>query len=250
MPRYKLTIEYDGSNLSGWQRQEDRPTVQEHLETAFELFTQEPVQVHGAGRTDAGVHALGQVAHVDLPKAYTPFRVSEAMNHFLRDNDTGVCILKAEEVSDNFHARFSATHRRYLYRILNRRAFPALEADRVWWISQQLDVAPMREAAKLLIGHHDFTSFRDSECQAKSPEKTLDRLDIETDGEEILFHVESRSFLHHQVRIIVGTLSIVGSGRWTVEQVQEALDARHRAAAGPTAPACGLYLAEVGYGSD
>lgn len=260
MPRYKLTIEYDGTHYAGWQKQPDRLSVQQALEDAAFKFCGERVELVGAGRTDAGVHATAQVAHVDLPKAYDPFRVLNGINFYLFDpegkmeNDeeaappiNRVSVLKAEEVSDEFHARFSATRRYYRYHVINRRPRLAIEAGRAWRVVEPLDINAMREAAGYLLGQHDFTSFRDSKCQAKSPIKTLDRLDIRQDGENIFFTTDARSFLHHQVRIMVGTLTMVGKGKWKAVDVRAALEAKDRAAAGPTAPPDGLYLVQVDY---
>lgn len=267
--RYKLTLEYDGTGLLGWQRQLDGPSAQEYLETAIACFTgSEKVQAdeHGrvynpflifgkeplitvqcAGRTDAGVHALAQVAHFDLNRDVDCFRLQEGLNAHLRTNDVAMCVLKAEKVSDDFNARFSAVGRGYLYRIVNRRAFPALERNRVWWVPYPLDVDLMRQGAQYLLGQHDFTSFRAAACQAKSPIKTLDRLDIVRDGDEIRFIVEARSFLHHQVRNMVGTLKMVGNRQICPEDVKKILEARDRTQSGPNAPACGLYLNKVEY---
>ena len=267
--RYKLTLEYDGTGLLGWQRQLDGPSAQEYLETAIACFTgsekvqadecgrvynpflifgKEPlITVQCAGRTDAGVHALAQVAHFDLNRDIDCFRLQEGLNAHLRANDIAMCVLKAEKVSDDFNARFSAVGRGYLYRIVNRRAFPALERNRVWWVPYPLDVDLMRQGAQYLLGQHDFTSFRAAACQAKSPIKTLDRLDIVRDDDEIRFIVEARSFLHHQVRNMVGTLKMVGNRQIRPEEVKRILEARDRTRSGPNAPACGLYLNKVEY---
>lgn len=245
MPRYKLTLEYDGAGLAGFQRQKGQPTVQEHLEDAIENFCGERVEVFCAGRTDAGVHARGQVVHADLPREDDLFKVQRGISQLLFP--LPIVVTHAEKVSEEFHARFSATGRRYLYRIINRSARLGLDAGRAWQVPEPLDVSAMRRAAKLLLGTHDFTSFRDSQCQAKSPLKTLDRLEIEQEGEEILVHAAARSFLHHQVRIMVGTLRLVGNGKWTEKDIERALGAKDRSAAGPTAPPDGLYLMEVMY---
>ena len=245
MPRYKLTLEYDGTGLVGWQRQTNGLSVQEILETACGRLTGTSVLVQGAGRTDAGVHATGQIAHVDLPRPYEPARIRGALNFHVRPH--AVSVLEVEAVPDAFHARVSATRRRYLYRILNRRAPPALERNHVWFVAVALDADAMAEGARHLVGHHDFTSFRASECQAPSPVKTLDLLEVERVGEEIRIITAARSFLHHQVRNMVGTLKLVGSGQWQPDDVATALAARARAAAGPTAPPEGLCLTEVGY---
>ncbi|HWG80078.1 MAG TPA: tRNA pseudouridine(38-40) synthase TruA [Stellaceae bacterium] len=245
MPRYKLTVEYDGSGLVGWQRQANGLSVQEVLETAVERFCGAAVTVHGAGRTDAGVHALAQTAHLDLLRAAEPEIIRSALNHHVKP--AAVSVLAVEEVPDSFDARRSARGRVYRYRILNRRPPPVLERGRVWHVGPQLNEEAMWEAAQLLVGKHDFTSFRDTMCQAKSPVKTLDRLDVARTGDEIVIEARARSFLHHQVRNMVGTLKLVGAGKWRAARVAEALDARDRRAGGPTAPAEGLYLVEVIY---
>lgn len=245
MPRYKLTIEYDGAGFVGWQRQADGLGVQEVVETAIAAFSGESVTVHGAGRTDAGVHALGQVAHIDLVREWPAGRVRDALNAYLKLR--AVSVLEVAIVEADFHARFSATERRYEYRILNRRAPPAIDQGRVWWMPRPLDAAAMASAAEVLVGHHDFTSFRATGCQAKSPEKTLDELTVSRIGDDILIRARARSFLHHQVRNIAGTLSLVGEGKWDADGVRAALAARDRRAGGPTAPAAGLYLLAIGY---
>lgn len=296
--RYKLTIEYDGTNLLGWQEQQDGPSVQDYLQKSLSCFTpaltdeypqvsnaalddndfseahdgasterrpaayidvreetgtgkrlQVPnkIVVYGAGRTDAGVHALTQVAHFDLKEDMEDWKLREAMNARLKDMKAPVCVISVEKVGQDFHARFSAKGRGYLYRILNRRAPAIIEKNRVWWVPVPLDVEKMRQGAKYLLGHHDFSSFRAAACQAKSPIKTLDKLDIEVFGEEIRFIVEARSFLHHQVRNMVGTLKMVGDGHLQPDDVKRILEAKDRKAAGPTAPACGLYLSKVVY---
>lgn len=315
MPRYKITIEYDGTNLLGWQKQLDGPSAQEFLENAIFSFAgkseskigAEPISNHhlstgevpqvplsgnktffkeentvssterrsaaymdirehsstgevpqiplkkgfievcGAGRTDAGVHALGQVAHFDLKKTWDLYRLREALNAKLRDDRAPVSVLNVEIVPDSFHARFSAKGRGYIYRILNRPSPTVLEKDRVWWVAFPLDIEKMRQGAEYLLGHHDFSSFRAAACQALSPLKTLDRLDISNQGDEIVFTVEARSFLHHQVRNIVGTLKMIGGGYWPPEKIKDILAAKDRKAAGPTAPAGGLYLNKVMY---
>ena len=248
MTRYKITIEYDGGGFVGWQRQDNGPSVQAALEEAVFRFCGERVLVEGAGRTDAGVHALGQVAHLDLEKDTTADTVMKAVNFHLKP--APVAVLSAEAVSDDFHARFSAIRRSYLYRIVNRRAPLALERGHAWFVPQPLDAGAMHAAAQVLVGHHDFTSFRASECQAKSPVKTLDLLRVDRLGELIEIRAEARSFLHHQVRNFVGSLKLVGDGKWSAQDLKAALEARDRAAAGPTAPAAGLYLTAVGYPSD
>lgn len=245
MPRYKLTIEYDGRAFVGWQRQDNGLGVQQVVEEALTAFSGESATVHCAGRTDAGVHAFGQVAHLDLVRDWPPDRVRDALNAQVRPH--AVSVLAAEIVPDDFHARFSATERRYEYRILNRRAPPALWRGAVWWLPTPLDCAAMNAAAEILLGRHDFTSFRATGCQAKSPVKTLDELAVRRQGETIAVTARARSFLHHQVRNMVGTLAWVGAGKWTADGVARALEARDRSAAGPTAPAEGLYLVGVGY---
>ncbi len=245
MPRYKLTIEYDGTGFVGWQRQDNGPSVQAAVEEAVARFAGEAAHVQAAGRTDAGVHALGQVAHVDLARDWEADVVRDALNHHLRP--APVVIRAAARAADDFHARFSATGRVYLYRIVNRRAPLALERGRAWWVPRPLDAGAMAAAARRLVGRHDFTSFRAAECQAKSPVKTLDALEVARAGETITITARARSFLHRQVRNMVGTLKLVGEGRWSEEDVAAALAARDRAAAGPTAPPEGLYLVSVSY---
>ena len=245
MPRYKLTLEYDGAPFRGWQRQSDGDSVQQALEDAVRGFCGEDVQVVGAGRTDAGVHATGQVAHLDLARAVTPETLRNALNHHLRPRP--IAVLAAALVDDDFHARFSAAARHYVYRIVNRRAPLTLEARRAWQVPAPLDAEVMHEAAQRLVGQHDFTSFRSALCQAKSPVKTLDRLTIRRLGDQVEITALARSFLHHQVRNMVGTLKLIGEGRFPVSHVEAVLAARDRAAAGPTAPACGLYLMRVDY---
>ena len=248
MPRFQLTLEYDGGPFLGWQRlPEGQASVQGALEAAVLALTGAKAQVLGAGRTDSGVHALGQVAHVDLAKDFRPDRLRDALNAHLRP--APICVLQASAVSPQFHARFDAIRRVYWYRILNRRAPPALEAGRVWQIMRPLEAGPMAEAAQSLIGHHDFTTFRDAHCQARSPLRTLERLEIQRAGEEVQIWCAARSFLHRQVRSMVGTLVEVGLGRMPVQAVSDALAARDRACCGPVAPACGLYLARVEYPS-
>ncbi|PKU26203.1 tRNA pseudouridine(38-40) synthase TruA [Telmatospirillum siberiense] len=247
MPRYKLTVEYDGTGLVGWQRQDNGLSVQAILETAVFRLSGTEVGVAGAGRTDAGVHATGQVAHIDLVKAFHPDRVRDGLNFWLRGEDAPVSVVAAEVVPDDFHARFSAIGRRYLYRIVDRRPPPVLDLHRVMWVHRRLDVDAMHLAAQNLVGHHDFTSFRASECQSATPVKTLDRLDVLRVGEEIHVVAWARSFLHHQVRNMVGTLRLVGEGKWGGEDVVRILAARDRAKAGPTAAPQGLYLTDVIY---
>lgn len=245
MPRYRLLIEYDGADFVGWQRQDNGNAVQAVLEEAAFRLCGDECLVQGAGRTDSGVHATGQVAHVDLPKDFDADTVRDALNHHVRPHP--IAVLSVAKVNDDFHARFSATKRAYLYRILNRRPPPVLDRGRVWWVAQPLDAMAMHEAARALIGRHDFTTFRATACQAQSPIRTLDRLDVMRAGEEVHVIVEARSFLHHQVRNIVGTLVLVGQGKWQYRDVADALAAQDRCAAGATAPAAGLYLTYVGY---
>jgi tRNA pseudouridine38-40 synthase len=245
MPRYKLTIEYDGTPYVGWQIQDNGPTIQGALADAIAAFTGERVIVHGAGRTDAGVHALGQVAHIDLTRDWDTNNVRDAVNFHLRPQP--IAVLMAEQVADDFEARFSATRRHYLYRISNRRADLALEQNRVWRVPRPLDTVAMHGAAQRLIGKHDFTTFRSTECQAASPVKTLDRLDVTRDGDDVRVTASARSFLQHQVRSMVGSLTHVGEGKWSADHLAAALAARDRTACGQVAPPHGLYLVKVEY---
>ena len=252
MPRYALKIEYDGGPFSGWQAQADRPSVQEAVEKALANLDQgfaDGARIAAAGRTDAGVHATGQVAHADLLRDWDPFRLSEALNFHLKP--APVAILAAAAVEDDFHARFSALERRYTFRLISRRAPVTHERGRVWQVTQDLDADAMRQGAAFLIGTHDFTTFRSSICQAQSPVKSLDRIEIDEreipHGREYLFHLQARSFLHNQVRSIVGSLERVGAGSWSPQQIGEALAARERAACGPVCPPHGLYLPGVRY---
>ena len=245
MSRYKLTIEYDGRPFVGWQIQDNGPSVQGVLADAFEAFCGEKVSIHGAGRTDAGVHALGQVGHVDLAKEWHEDTVRDAVNAHLRPHP--VAIVDTERVDDSFDARFSAIRRHYLYRIVNRRADLALDRGRAWRIAKPLDIRAMQVAAQRLVGRHDFTTFRNVECQAKSPVKTLDQLDVKRTADDIQVVASARSFLHSQVRSMVGTLALVGEGKWTADDVSIALAKRDRAACAPVAPPDGLYLARVDY---
>jgi tRNA pseudouridine38-40 synthase len=246
MPRYRVTLEYDGTPFVGWQVQADGASVQGELIKAIARFSGEQVRVRGAGRTDAGVHALGQVAHFELTRTWETFTVREALNFHLKPRP--IVVLDCAVVGEDFDARFSATGRHYLYRILNRPARPAIDRNRVWWLPIPLDGAVMREAAQILVGRHDFTTFRAAGCQAKSPLRTLDRLEVTTAGEEIRIAASARSFLHSQVRSMVGSLKLVGEGKWSAGDLKRALDARDRTACGPVAPAAGLYLVRVGYG--
>ncbi|MBR1825920.1 MAG: tRNA pseudouridine(38-40) synthase TruA [Alphaproteobacteria bacterium] len=245
--RYKITVEYDGTNLVGWQKQKDGASVQEFLENAIVGFSHQTTEVFAAGRTDAGVHALGQVAHFDLELDLSEYKMQESLNALLRELQAPVSVIKTEKVDDDFHARFSAKGRGYIYRILNRRGASPLLLNRVWHVTYPLNVEKMRLGAQYLLGHHDFSSFRGSGCQAKSPLKTLDRLDIERTGDEIVFTVEARSFIYHQVRNMVGTLMQVGCGKLKPEDVKRILEACDRTKAGISAPAYGLYLNKVMY---
>ena len=245
MPRYKLTIEYDGTPFVGWQVQDNGASVQGVLTDAIAAFTGERVTVAGAGRTDAGVHALGQVAHVDLAKDWDGDTVRDAINFHLRPQP--IAVLTAEQVAENFDARFSATKRHYLYRIVNRRADLALDQNRAWRVPRPLDADAMHAAAQKLVGRHDFTTFRAAECQAKSPVKTLDQLDVKRDGDAVRISATARSFLHHQVRSMVGSLVHVGEGKWSAEDLAAALAARDRNRCGQVAPPQGLYLVRVEY---
>jgi tRNA pseudouridine38-40 synthase len=245
MPRYKLTIEYDGTPYVGWQAQDNGATVQGILADAIASFTGEQVSVHGAGRTDAGVHALGQVAHVELTKDWDDDTVRDAINFHLRPQP--VAVLAAEHVAPDFEARFSAIKRHYLYRIVNRRADLTIDLNRAWRVPRPLDAAAMHDAAQRLVGRHDFTTFRSSECQAKSPVKTLDRLDVGRNGDELRVTASARSFLHHQVRSLIGSLVHVGEGKWSADDLADALAARDRTRCGQVAPPHGLYLVRVEY---
>jgi tRNA pseudouridine38-40 synthase len=245
MPRYKLIIEYDGTAFSGWQMQTNAPSIQERMRNAISAFCGEPFIPRGAGRTDSGVHAHGQVAHVDLTKDWPPETVMKAVNFHLKPEP--IAILSCERADQSFDARMSARARHYHYRIVNRSAPLALHRDRAWRVWPKLDAAAMAEAAQFLIGRHDFTTFRAAECQAKSPVKTLDVLKVEGVGEEISIRASARSFLHHQVRSIVGSLKLVGEGKWTPLDLRAALEACDRRRCGALAPACGLYLVRVDY---
>jgi tRNA pseudouridine38-40 synthase len=243
--RFRLTVEYDGRPFMGWQRQGHGPSVQQAIEEAAEAITGEKAVLHAAGRTDAGVHALAMAAHVDVGKPITPFRLAEGLNARLRP--LPVAVLEARPVADDWHARFSCVGRRYVYRIVNRRAPLALEAGRAWRVPAKLDAEAMHEAAQLLVGSHDFTTFRSAHCQSDSPVKTLDRLDIRRDGDRIDIAAEARSFLHHQVRSMVGCLQLVGRGKWSKADLKAALEAKDRAALGYNAPPDGLYFVEALY---
>jgi tRNA pseudouridine38-40 synthase len=245
VPRYKLIIEYDGGPFVGWQRQDNGASIQGALEDAIFKTTGETVTVTGAGRTDAGVHALGQVAHFDIAKDFTADKIRDALNHYVRPQP--IAVLTAEIAPPEFHARFSATYREYLYRIATRRAPLTLDAGHAWHVVKDLDAARMHEAAQAFIGQHDFTTFRAAECQARSPVKTLDRFDIVRTGEEVRATIAARSFLHHQVRSMIGTLKLVGEGKWQPRDVAAALAAKDRTRCGTVAPPDGLYLVRVDY---
>ncbi len=245
MPRYKLIIEYDGTPFAGWQRQANGRSVQEAIEDAVAGFSGERVTIGGAGRTDAGVHALGQVAHVDLARDWSADTVRKALNSHLKPEP--VAVLAAELAGDEFDARFSAKARHYRYRIINRQPPLTIDAGRAWQVRTPLDAGAMQRAAQRLTGNHDFTTFRNADCQAKGPVKTLDRLIVRRQGEEILIEASARSFLHSQVRSIAGSLRLVGEGRWSADDLSDALAAKDRKACGPVAPAEGLYLVKVEY---
>jgi tRNA pseudouridine38-40 synthase len=245
MPRYRLLIEYDGRPYNGFQAQAEQPSVQASIERAVLAFSGEAVRLAAAGRTDSGVHATGQVAHIDLARDWSAEVVRNALNaHLVREP---ISVLEAEAVSEDWHARFSAIERRYQYRILNRRAPPALDMGRVWHVKAPLDAEAMHVAAQALVGLHDFTTFRDAQCQAKSPVKSIDLAAARRDGDVVLLEFRARSFLHRQVRSMTGTLAEVGLGRWSGVDVAAALEAKDRKACGPVAPADGLYLTGVGY---
>jgi len=244
--RWRLTIEYDGRPFMGWQRQEHGPSVQQRLEEAIHRMTGELATVHAAGRTDAGVHALAMTAHVDIAKTLTEHRLREGLNALVRPEP--IAVLAVEPVADDWHARFSCIGRKYLYRILSRRAPPALDSGRVWHVPLPLDVGAMSEGAAMLVGRHDFTTFRSAQCQSESPVKTLDRLEVGRVGDEVHIHAAARSFLHHQVRSMVGCLALVGRGQWQADDMRKALEARDRTALGFNAPPEGLYFVEALYG--
>lgn len=248
MPRYRFTIEYFGAPFKGWQRQTDLPTVQGAIENALARIDPDAPLCYGSGRTDAGVHASGQVGHADLEKNWDPFRLSEAINFHLRPNP--IAILDCVRAEDDFHSRFDASERRYVYAVRNRRAYLTLEAGRAWRVKQPLDVEAMDRAAKQLIGTYDFSTFRSADCQANSPIKTLDFFDVRREGDAVIFDVRSRSFLHNQVRSMVGSLERVGAGAWPPERIGDALAACDRAACGPVAPPDGLYLTKVIFARD
>ncbi|NRP71887.1 tRNA pseudouridine synthase A [Ensifer psoraleae] len=247
MPRYRLTVEYDGSDYVGWQRQENGPSVQGAIEKAILSLTGETVSVRGAGRTDSGVHAMGQVAHADLTRQWKTHTLRNALNAHLTLAGERVSILDALEAPPEFDARFSALRRHYLYRIISRRSPLALEARRAWWVPKTLDHEAMHEAAQRLVGYHDFTTFRSAHCQATSPLRTLDRLDVTRTGDLIEIRATAQSFLHNQIRSFAGSLKLVGEGKWTPDDLQAALEARNRKACGPVAPPDGLYFMQVDY---
>ena len=245
MTRWRLSVEYDGRPFMGWQRQDHGPSVQQSLEQAIFRMTGELPAVHAAGRTDAGVHALAMGAHVEITKTLTAHRLRDGLNALVRPDP--ISVLTAQEAAGDWHARFSCVGRRYLYRILNRRAPPALDRGRVWHIGVPLDVDAMAQGAAMLVGRHDFTTFRSAHCQSDSPVKTLDRLEVRRVGDEVHIAAAARSFLHHQVRSMVGCLALVGRGQWASDDIRSALDARDRAALGLNAPAEGLYFVEAFY---
>ena len=248
MTRFALTLEYDGGPFMGLQRQDHGPTVQQAVEEGVTAVTGETVTMHSAGRTDSGVHALAMRSHVDIAKAIEPFRLMEALNALLRP--APVAVLACEIVPDDWHARFSCLGRAYEYRIANRRAPLTLEKGKAWHLARELDAEAMHRAAQALVGRHDFTTFRSAHCQAKDPVKTLDRLDVRREGDHVIVEAAARSFLHHQVRSMVGTLALVGQGQWREEQVAEALAAKDRAALGLNAPSEGLYFVRALYSDD
>lgn len=243
--RYKIIIEYIGSHFSGWQYQANATSIQDIIEKSIKSFSGQKVILNAAGRTDAGVHAIGQVAHFDLKRCFDPYKVMQAINHFLRPNLIGV--INCELVSQTFHSRFSAKGRHYVYRIVNRAGKTIIDHERAWWIRHELVVKNMQEGAKHLIGKHDFTSFRAKQCQASSPVKTLSKIEITRTGEEIKIYVSAPSFLHHMVRNIVGSLVLVGMGKWQPIVIKDVLEAKNRELAAATAPACGLYFLKVDY---
>ena len=245
MTRYALTLEFDGSPFMGLQRQDHGPTIQQSVERAARAITGEDVRMHAAGRTDSGVHALGMVAHVEIAKPFDPVRLMHALNALLRPDP--VAVIACEVRPDDWHARFSCIGRAYEYRIVNRRAPLTLDRGRAWLITRPLNAGAMHEAAQHLVGSHDFTTFRSVHCQSLSPQKTLDRLDVSREGDHVIVRAEARSFLHHQVRSMVGTLSLVGRGQWRVEQVRDALEAKDRAALGLNAPPDGLFFVRAVY---
>ena len=247
MPRYRMSVEYDGTSYVGWQRQENGHSVQAALEGGVLSLTGERVSIRGAGRTDSGVHALGQVIHVDLSRQWAPYKLRNALNAHLMMAREKVSVLEVQAVGDDFDARFSAIRRHYLYRILNRPSPLALEANRAWWVPKPLDHEAMHAAAQMLVGHHDFTTFRSVHCQATSPVRTLDRLDVTRTGDLVEIRATAQSFLHNQIRSFAGTLKLAGDGKMTPEDVRAALEARDRKECGPVAPPEGLYFVKVDY---
>ena len=246
--RWKIIIEYDGTDYAGWQRQVDVPSIQQSIETAITKFCQQEITIHAAGRTDAGVHARGQVAHFDLDygdRELSGLELLKAINAHLGKEP--ISILHAEEVAEDFHARFSAVNKMYRYIILNRPAPPTFQQRQVWHYKRPLDADKMHEGAQVLLGHHDFTTFRDSQCQANSPMRTLDRLDVRCEDDLIIIEAEARSFLHHQIRNFAGTLILLGEGKWTPQDLKKALEAKDRTKGGMTAPASGLYLFRIDF---
>lgn len=250
MPRFRMVVEYDGTPYVGWQMQENGHSVQAALQQGILSLTGETVSIRGAGRTDSGVHAVGQVVHADLSRDWPPFKLRNALNAHLMMADEKVVVIDVQAVDDEFDARFSALRRHYLYRILNRPSPLALEAKRAWWVARDLDHEAMHAAAQTLVGHHDFTTFRSAHCQATSPVRTLDRLDVTRNGELIEIRASAQSFLHNQIRSFAGTLKLAGEGKMTPADVRAALDARDRAACGPVAPPDGLYFMKVDYPGD
>lgn len=250
MPRYRMVVEYDGTAYVGWQRQDNGHSVQSAIEKAILKLTSETVSIRGAGRTDSGVHARGQVIHADLSRQWLPHKLRNAVNAHLMMANEGVSIVEVMAVDDTFDARFSALKRHYLYRILNRPAPLALEKNRAWWVAKELDHEAMHAAAQMLVGHHDFTTFRSTHCQAKSPVRTLDRLDVTRVGDLIEIRASAQSFLHNQIRSFAGTLKIAGEGKVTPDDVRAALEARDRKECGPVAPPEGLYFMKVEYPGD
>lgn len=250
MPRFRMVVEYDGTSYVGWQMQENGHSVQAALQKGIRSLTGETVSIRGAGRTDSGVHAMGQVVHADLTRAWDPYKLRNALNAHLMTADEKVVVLDAMSVDDTFDARFSALRRHYLYRILNRPSPLALEAKRAWWVKRDLDHEAMHAAAQTLVGYHDFTTFRSVHCQARSPMRTLDRLDVTRSGELIEIRASAQSFLHNQIRSFAGTLKMAGEGKMTPEDVRAALEAKDRSACGPVAPPDGLYFMKVDYPGD
>ncbi len=250
MPRFRMTVEYDGTPYVGWQIQENGHSVQGALQKSILSLTGETVSIRGAGRTDSGVHAMGQVIHADLSREWQPFKLRNALNAHLMMAGEKVVVVEVQSVDDEFDARFSALRRHYLYRILNRPSPLALEAKRAWWVARELDHEAMHAAAQTLVGHHDFTTFRSVHCQARSPVRTLDRLDVTRTGELIEIRASAQSFLHNQIRSFAGTLKMAGEGKMTPADVRAALDARDRTACGPVAPPDGLYFMKVDYPGD